>query len=131
MEITLTPEIYTPSIDDNGGYIDHIHVLHLIQTGIICPCGLRKDKIYDNVSKFTAHTKTKKHQAWLVSLNQNKANYYVELLTSRKLIEDQRQIMNRYENQLHTKSLTIDYLTEQLLCKDNKRTVVDLLDINE
>ena len=130
MEITLTPEIYTPSIDNNGMYIDHIHVLHLIQTGIICPCGLRKDKIYDNVSKFTAHTKTKKHQAWLVSLNQNKANYYVELLTARTLIEDQRKIMTRYENQLQTKSMTIDYLTEQFLCKDKKHIVVDLLDIH-
>jgi hypothetical protein len=129
MELTLTPEIYTPSIDDNGVYIDRIHILPIIQTGIICPCGLRKDKIYDNVSKFTAHTKTKKHQGWLIELNRNKANYYVELLTSRKLIEHQQQIITRYENQLHTKSLTIDYLTEQLLCKDVKHSVIDLLDL--
>lgn len=36
MNIQTTPDIYTPSIDDQGNYIDHIPV---IRNGIRCSCG--------------------------------------------------------------------------------------------
>lgn len=129
MDITVTPDTYTPSVDDNGMYIDNIPP---IKTGLYCPCGSRRDKIYENTSKFSAHIQTKTHKKWLSMLNQNKANYYVELLKCKELIENQKIIINKLENQLQTKVLTIDYLTEQLLTskKQNLSVVTNLLDID-
>jgi hypothetical protein len=64
-------------------------------------------------------------------LNLNKANYYVELIKCKELIDNQQKIITKLETQLHKKTLTIDYLTEQIMINKNKNaTVVDLLDIN-
>ena len=129
MNITVTPDTYTPGVDDNGNYIDSVPT---IKTGLYYPCGSRRDKIYDNTSKFSAHIQTKTHKKWITMLNQNKANYYVELLKCKELIENQKIIITRLENQLHSKALTIDYLTEQLLTmkKQNMAVVNNLLDID-
>lgn len=61
-------------------------------------------------------------------MNQNKANYYVETLQHKETIENQKRIIAQLENQLQKKTLTIDYLTEQLLAK-TVVTSLDLLDI--
>ena len=128
MEISLTPDIYAPIVDDNGNYVDKIPFM---KRGIYCLCGSRKDKIYENSSKFSTHMKTKCHQKWLEHLNQNKANYYVEVLKSKEIIENQQKIIQQLENQLQKKILTIDYLTEQLTLKTNYKTLsIDLLDFN-
>jgi len=117
MSINLTPDIYTPSIDDNGNYIDN---MPLIKHGLYCPCGTRKDKIYENIYKFSTHIKSKTHQKWLSILNSNKANYYVEMLKNKEIIENQRKIIAQLEIQLQTKILAIDYLTIQLTEKKFK-----------
>ena len=92
---------------------------------------LRKDKTYENATKFATHIKTKSHQKWLIILNQNKANYYVEMLTNKELVDNQQKIIAQLENQLRKKILTIDYLTEQLTTKRNQQVCnVDLLDFN-
>jgi len=128
MDITITPDTYMPSVDDNGNYIDNIPI---IKNGLFCPCGSRKDKTYENSTKFATHTKTKSHQKWLMILNQNKANYYVEMLKNKELVENQQKIITQLENQLHKKTLTIDYLTDQLTNKTRQIVpTIDLLDIN-
>jgi predicted RNase H-like nuclease (RuvC/YqgF family) len=128
MDISTTPDMYTPSVDNNGNYVDNIPV---IKHGLFCPCGSRKDKIYENASKFSSHIKTKIHQKWLVNLNDNKANYYVELLKYKEITENQQKIITRFEQQLQQKSLTIDYLTEQLVRNKNisQNTNTDLLNL--
>lgn len=128
MDITLTPDIYTPSVDENGNYID---IIPIIKNGLFCPCGSRKDKTYENSSKFSAHIKTKIHQKWLLVLNQNKANYYIEMIKNKEIIENQQKIIAQLEHNLQKKILTIDYLTEQLTHKTNQQiSNIDLLDIN-
>jgi len=132
MNIQTTPDIYTPSIDDQGNYIDHIPV---IRNGIRCSCGATQNKIYDNSTKFSSHTKTQRHKKWLSILNQNKSNYYVENIKHVELIDNQKLIISRLEKQLQTKNLTIDILTEELSnlkLKNNNHTntYLDLLDIN-
>lgn len=128
MEITITPDTYTPSVDNNGNYIDNIPI---IKNGLFCPCGSRKDKTYENATKFATHIKSKSHQKWLIILNQNKANYYVEMLRNKELVENQQKIITQLENQLHKKTLTIDYLTDQLTSKTRQLvSTIDLLDIN-
>lgn len=127
-EIALTPDTYTPSIDDTGNYIDKIPA---IKYGLLCLCGTRKDKRYDTSSKFATHIKTKTHQNWLRCLNQNKANHYVQMLELKDLVENQRKIMCNLEKQLSQKNTTIDYLSEQLIVKHNQNNATaNLLDIN-
>ena len=125
MDLTVTPDMYVPGVDYNGNYIDNIP---LIKHGMFCPCGTRKDKAYDTSAKFSIHTKSKSHQKWLTSLNQNKANYYIELIKQKELVENQQKIILQLENTLHKKLLTIDYLTEQLTSKSNPVCSVNLLD---
>jgi hypothetical protein len=128
MEISLTPDIYAPIVDDNGNYVDKIPFM---KRGIYCLCGSRKDKIYENSSKFSTHMKTKCHQKWLEHLNQNKANYYVEVLKSKEIIENQQRIIQQLEIQLQNKDITIDYLTKQVTVQNNSKTpTIDLLDLN-
>jgi len=127
MNLSVTPDTYTPSVDAAGNYIDNIPI---IQNGLFCLCGSRKDKAYENTAKFAIHIKTKAHQKWLMILNQNKANYYVEMLQKNELVENQRKIITQLENQLQKKTLTIDYLTEQLMNQSKIHECMDLLEIN-
>lgn len=128
MDLTITPDTYTPIIDEQGNYIDKVP---LIRHGIYCPCGSRKDKAYDSASKFNTHVKSKVHQKWLAVLNQNRANHYVEMLQCRETVENQKKIISQLETQLQKKNLTIDYLTEQLTHRTPANNIsVDLLNLN-
>lgn len=130
MDITITPDTYTPSVDEKGNYIDNIP---LIKNGLYCPCGggSRKGKNYENTSKFATHVKTKSHQKWLMILNQNKANYYVEMMKYKDLVENQQKIIIKLENDLQHKKIIIDYLTEQITIKSKSNDqTFDLLDLN-
>jgi inner membrane protein involved in colicin E2 resistance len=114
MELVVEPDIYTPSIDENGNYIDKIPSFSLIKKGLLCPCGSRKDKIYDSRTIFSCHIKTQMHSKWLASLNLNKANYYIENEQLKETIQNQRLIIAKLEKDVNTKIMTIDYLTQQL-----------------
>ena len=75
------------------------------------------------------------HQKWLNQLNNDKANYYIELIKLKENCENQKRIIQEMENELKRKSLTIDYLTEQVTKNNNSNitnisTTIDLLDIN-
>jgi len=124
-DIALTPDMYSPSVDDDGNYIDK---LPTIKHGIMCLCGTRKDKRYDTSSKFASHLKSKTHHTWLNSLNQNKVNHYIQLIEHKSLVENQRKIIGNLEKQLSQKNTTIDYLSEQLIVRNN--VTANLLDIN-
>ena len=43
MELVVEPDIYTPSINDNGLYVDKVPPFNYIKKGLTCPCGSRKD----------------------------------------------------------------------------------------
>ena len=78
MDLIVEPDLYCPSIDNTGNYIDKVPSFNNIKNGLRCNCGTRKDKVYENRSIFISHVKTKTHTEWLKSLNLNKANYYSE-----------------------------------------------------
>ena len=131
MELVVEPDIYSPSIDDKGSYIDKVPPFNFIKKGLACPCGSRKDKIYESHSVFVAHTKTKAHQKWIESLNLNRSNFYVELEKSKEVISSQRLIIAKLEKDVNNKNMTIDYLTQQLhksLPNTNTNTI-NLLDL--
>lgn len=132
MELVEEPDIYSPNIDILGNYVDSVPSFHIIKKGIRCPCGSRKDKVYETSTVFSAHIKTKTHQRWLSTLNQNKANYYVENEKLKETIQTQRLIIAKLEKELNSKIMTIDYLTSQLVksqCSSDT-TVGNLLDFD-
>lgn len=122
MELATQADIYEPSINNSGNYIDKIPSFNNLKDGIQCPCGTRKDKKFDSKSTFTAHTKTQTHIKWLENLNLNKINYYVESENLKKTVHDQRMIIANLDITLQNKSVTIDYLTNQLVLSRNTKT---------
>lgn len=130
MELVVEPDIYQPSIDDNGNYIDQIPSFQHIKKGLTCPCGSRKEKLYDSASKFSTHSKTKIHQKWLANLNTNRANFYIENEKLKETVENQKLIISRMEKDIQTKIMTIDYLTRQLVIHNTTDTVDNLLDFD-
>jgi hypothetical protein len=129
MELATEPDIYAPSIDDIGNYIDKIPSFNNLKNGLRCPCGSRKDKAYETHSTFSTHIKTKFHQKWLNNLNVNKANYYIENEELKNTIQNQRMMIAKLDKDLQNKNLTIDYLTQQLVkyTKNNNSEMVNNL----
>jgi hypothetical protein len=132
MDIVTEPDLYTPSISEKGEYIDKIPSFANLKRGIKCPCGSRRDKIYETNATFGAHIKTKCHLNWISSLNLNKMNYYVESEKLKETVQNQRMIIARLENDNQKKIMTINYLSEQLSMRDssssNMVVVNDLID---
>lgn len=130
MELIAEPDIYSPSLDEHGNYVDRIPMFNIIKKGVYCPCGSRKDKIYESKSVFTSHIKTGCHQKWLTSVNQNKVNLYIDNEQLKETVQNQRLIIARLEKDLTNKSMTVDYLTQQLTKQKSVCIVVgDLLDL--
>ena len=113
MDLIVESETYSPSINENGNYIDKLPSFHSIK-GIYCACGARKDKLYETYSVFSAHTKTKSHQKWLENLNLNKANYYAENEKLKATIQNQRLIIAKLEKDNNRKTLLISCLTAEM-----------------
>jgi len=64
MELVVEPDIYMPSIDELGNYVDKIPSC---KKGLTCPCGSRKDKVYERplcfqISSFTSSNKQKEDE---------------------------------------------------------------------
>lgn len=132
MELQTEPDIYSPSISDNGNYVDKIPSYNNLKMGLRCPCGARNDKIYETHSIFNSHIKTKCHQNWLNTLNLNKANYYIENEKLKETLHSQRLIIGKFEKDIQNKIMTIDYLTQQLnkVSLNNKVLLDNNVDIN-
>ena len=131
MELAVESDIYSPSIDDKGNYVDRIPSFNNIKNGLRCPCGSRKDKTYDCTTYFSNHIKTKSHQKWLSDMNTNKSNFFLENISLKDTINNQKQIIGKLEKEIQVKLKTIDYLTQQMTMKDaNYNTVNNLLDFD-
>lgn len=134
MDLTLEPDLYSPSINKNGDYIDVIPSFNY-GNGFYCPCGSRKDKIYNTKGKLSAHTRTKCHQNWLKNINLNKKNHYAESIKLSEIVKNQKIIIAEQSKQISNKILTIDFLTEKLMINENKVKKdnieeVNLIDLN-
>ena len=131
MALVTEPDIYAPSIDEMGNYIDQTPSFNILKHGLYCPCGTRKDKVYDTSAKFSTHIKTKGHNKWLSQLNINRANYYVECEKLKETVINQRRLIAQQEKQINDKELTITYLTKQVdnLSIINKCPTGNLLDL--
>jgi hypothetical protein len=135
MELATEPDTYCPNIDEHGNYADRVPSFNTASmiNGLRCSCGTRKDKIYTTAAMFSAHIKTKTHEKWIQDLNANKANFYIENKKLRDLVQSQKIMLGKMEVDLANKSLTIDYLTQQLIAKNasqskpNSANIADLI----
>jgi hypothetical protein len=118
MDLIAEPDIYAPSMDEKGNYIDKIISFHNLKNGLRCPCGARKEKTYDCSGYFMNHIKTKTHQRWLAEMNANKSNYFTENVELKDTITNQKLIIARLEKEITVKMRTIDFLTQQLVTKE-------------
>jgi hypothetical protein len=130
MEIVAQSDVYAPRVDDVGAFVDCVPSFAALPRGIRCPCGSRKDKVYDTRSIFLDHTKTKHHQVWLAQINRNKGNLYVENEANKALVKDQRRIIADMDAELRRKSANIDILLAQLTATRTYTETANLLDID-
>jgi len=128
MSLALDSDIYEPSIGDDGNYYDYLPPSSKFSYGLRCPCGARKDHVFDSRPSFNIHIKTKTHQKWLAELNANKMNYYTECEKLKEIVNSQKLIIAKMENEINVKTKTIDYLSQQLMAKDTgNNDIIDLL----
>jgi uncharacterized protein YeaO (DUF488 family) len=100
MDLILTPDIYEPSIDETGNFIDKIPSWSCLKgKGIMCACGSRKNKVYETSSLFTSHIRSQTHKKWIDGLNANKVNLYMENVQMKKIIQELRHILSHYEKE--------------------------------
>ena len=132
MELIAESEIYSPSISDNGNYVDKIPSFNGLKNGIRCLCGARKDKTYNSYSIFSNHIKTKCHQNWLDNLNLNKNNHYIDNVKLNEVVHNQKIIIGKMEKDINNKNIIIDLLTQELgklkISNENNKVVTDLID---
>lgn len=126
MELALEPEIYTPSLDNQGHYVDD-HLNFNISTGIKCIC-MGKNTTFTKKSQFTAHKKTKSHQKWLETLNNNKSNYFTKSIAQQELIEQQQIIIKNLEKEISKKDIIIEFLTNKNKYKTDNYEEINLID---
>jgi hypothetical protein len=87
-------------MDNNGNIIDKIPSWSCLKgKGIMCACGSRKNKVYETSALFTTHIKSQTHKNWIVKLNADKVNYYMENNRLKQIIQELRQILNHYEKE--------------------------------
>jgi len=126
MDLTLDSDIYEPCINDDGNYYDYLPPSSKFKNGLRCPCGARKDHVFDSRPSFTIHIKSKTHQKWLHDLNANKMNYFTECEKLKEVVNSQKIIIARLEKEINTHKQTIVSLAQQLSSKNSDNTI-DLL----
>ncbi len=126
MQLVTEPDVYSPTMDEKGNYVDKVPSFNskALSTGLTCPCGTRKDKAYTSAALFSAHCKTKTHERWIQDLNANKTNFFSENQSLREIIHAQKIMIGKMELELSNKTLTVNYLTQELtkIMNGNSRT---------
>ena len=99
MDLIVDSDIYEPCINENNNYIDYTPPSSKFKNGLRCPCGTRKEHIFDSRQSFTCHIKTKTHQKWLSDLNANKMNFFTENIELKETISNQKIIIARLQRE--------------------------------
>ena len=127
MNLSLESDIYEPNVDDDGNYVDFLPSSSKFKNGLRCPCGARKDHVFDSRQSFCSHIKTKTHLKWLSDLNTNKMNYFTECEKLKEIVSSQKLIIARLEKDINIHKNTIINLAQQLANKQPETQMVDLL----
>jgi hypothetical protein len=130
MDLAIDSDIYEPFIDEKGNYVDHLPQSSKFKNRLRCPCGSRKDHIFDSRQSFSIHNKTKSHQKWLLDLNTNKMNYYCENVKLNETITNQKIIISKLQRENDEYTQIIIHLTKKLEIKENSNTFIDLINFD-
>jgi hypothetical protein len=129
MDLIIESDIYEPCVNDNGNYSDYVPSSNKFKNGLRCPCGSRKEHIFDSRQSFSSHIKTKTHIKWIIDLNANKMNFYTENIKLNETLNNQKLIIAKLqrENDEHIK--LIAQLAKKIEAKENANSV-DLLNFD-
>ena len=125
-DLTLESDIYEPNIDSEGDYSDYLPSSSKFKNGLRCPCGTRKEHIFDSRQSFSSHIKTKTHQKWLSDLNTNKMNFFTENIKLNETISNQKFIIAKLQRESDENIKIIAHLTKKIAIKENP-SIIDLL----
>ena len=128
MDLAIEPEFYEPTIDENKNYSDYLPPSSKFTNGLRCPCGSRKEHVFDHRQSFSTHIKTKTHLKWLIDLNNNKMNYFTENLKMNETILNQKIIIAKLQRENDENTKLIVSLTKRLELKNTSS--VDLLNFD-
>jgi hypothetical protein len=126
MDLIIESEFYEPSIDELGNYIDYLPTSCKLKNGIRCPCGSRKEHIFDSRQSFSGHIKTKTHIKWLNDINMNKMNYFTENIKLMETINNQKLIIAKFQRENEDNLKLIAHLTKKMEFKQDTM-LIDLL----
>ena len=127
MDLIVDSDIYEPCIDENSNYSDYLPSSNKFKNGLRCPCGSRKEHIFDTRQSFASHIKTKTHLKWISDLNSNKMNYFTENIKLNETIMNQKLIIAKMQRENDENIKLIAHLTKKIELKENPNIVVDLL----
>jgi hypothetical protein len=127
MDLQVESDIYEPNINNEGDYSDYLPTGSKFKNGLRCPCGTRKEHIFDTRVSFSGHIKTKTHQKWISDLNANKMNYFTENIKLNETISNQKIIIAKLQRENDENLKLIVHLTKKIEIKENPGIVIDLL----
>ena len=127
MDLQVESDIYEPNINNEGDYSDYLPTSSKFKNGLRCPCGTRKEHIFDTRVSFSGHIKTKTHQKWIADLNANKMNYFTENIKLNETISNQKFIIAKLQRENDENFKLIVHLTKKIEIKENPGIVIDLL----
>jgi len=123
MALRVDPILYEPLFKDNM-YQDTLPFD--FRYGILCPCCARTGKIYEKRNQFKQHCTTQRHKKWLGSLNDNRINYYTQVIYQEKTIKNQQIQLTELQNKITSQEAYIKYLEDQI-CQSKKNVHVENL----
>ena len=129
MDLQVESDIYEPNINEEGNYSDYLPKSSKFINGVRCPCGSRKEHIFDSRSSFGSHIKSKTHQKWISNLNLNKTNHYIENIRLTETLTTQRIIIAKLQRDNDENLKLIVHLTKKIENILNP-SEVDLLNID-
>jgi hypothetical protein len=127
MDLVCEPDLYSPSVNADGQFIDKTP--YIMKSGLRCPCASRKDKVYETATLFSQHIKTKAHQNWLQQLNLNKGNLYTECERHKETISQQQKIIAEQSIKISQLESDLKATTQCLAMHIKAVPVGNLLDI--
>lgn len=126
MDLIVESDIYEPSLDECGNYIDYLPTSGKFKNGIRCHCGTRKEHIFDSRQSFSGHIKTKTHLKWLNDINLNKMNYFIENVKLNETINNQKIMIAKLQRENEDNLKLIAHLSKKIEFKP-EIMVTDLL----
>ena len=130
MNLSLESDIYEPNTNDDGNYVDFLPPSSKFKHGLKCPCGSRKDHIFDSRQSFSSHIKSKTHLKWLSDLNKNKMNFFTECEKLKEIVSSQKLIIARLEKEVSNYTNSILKLVQQLPNKEHENSTEELMSLD-